>query len=260
MVTFSNSKQISDGVAKNVADPLFLGGGIETDRQLLDPFVTGFAIYKWIKFPKWVAESTQFTTVDNCTTYLEKNFRELTGINSFELQTGASQNGFTNREHMYVTGSQLNQGFNMKFKEFTGNPTSQIFTSWATGIRDPRSGVATYPKIANLPYAAENHTGKLLYMVLKPSAGVDASIDPDIIQFATFVTNIVPLKAPMDHFNFTAGSNDLPEIDMNFTGDFHYGAKVMEAAAQVYNAIKDRIVSSDELNYDFSGNGTVTRA
>jgi hypothetical protein len=260
MITFAHSKQIADSVANNVSDSLFLGGGLETDKQLLDPFVTGFALYKWIVFPKWVAENTQFTTVDNCTTYLEKTFREFSGISSFEISTGATQAGFTNREHMYITGSQLNQGFNMKFKEFSGSPTGQIFTTWATGIRDPRTGVATYPRLANVPYSAANHTGKLIYMVLKPSAGTATTIDPDMIEFATYITNIVPLKAPFDHFNYTAGSNDIPEIDMPFTGDFHYGADVIKAATAVYEAMKDRIVSSDQLTYDFSSNGSVSKA
>lgn len=260
MVTFATSKQIADNVANNVSDDLFLGGGLETDKQLLDPFVTGYALYKWIQFPKWVAENTQFSTVDNATTFLEKNFRELSGLSSFELQTGSTQNGFTNREHLYITSATIGQGFSLKFKEFAGSPTGQIFTTWTTGIRDPRTGVATYPRIANIPYAAANHTGKLLYMVLKPSAGTSTTIDPDVVQFACYITNVVPLKAPMDHFNFTAGSNDFVDIDIPCTGDIHLGGNVMEAALAVYEKMKDRIVNSNDIQYDFSGNGLVTKA
>lgn len=210
--------------AGSPADSNYYKGWFNTIEQPVDPLLTGFAFILWLRVPTWLNGDR----VDAFQMLTQKNLRAFDLPSDIELQTAGSQAGFSTEETNYANGITKSQGFTMTHKEYSGSPIRQAYTTWVTGIRDPKTGVATYPLISGLPYAAKNHTGELLYIVTRPDATNVG--DASIIEFAAYFTNVMPTKAPITHFNFAAGTQDNPEIQQQFTGNMHVGATVMELA------------------------------
>jgi hypothetical protein len=200
-------------------------GWFNTVDKPVDPLVTGFAFIKWFGIPKWVTDP--FAGFAALT---EKNLRAFDLPGDIELQTGTTQAGFSQEETAYINGITKAQGFTMTHKEFSGSPVRHAYTHWVTGIRDPKTGVALYPKFGGVEYSMKNHSASLLYIMTRPDA--TNFENPQIIEFASFFTNVIPLKAPLSHLSYSAGTQDSPELQMNFTGNMHIGQSVMDFASQ----------------------------
>jgi len=117
--------------------------------------------------------------------------------------------------------------FTLKYQEHSGSPLTSIYNGWVSGIRDPKTGIATYPKEYGYPYHSSNHTGTLLYVVTRPDADNFAGNN---IEFAALFTRCMPTKIPLNHFNFESGSHDPTELDQEFKAYMHIGASVEEFA------------------------------
>jgi hypothetical protein len=202
-------------------DADFFKGSMDYKNLQWDPFVTGYSFIVWYKVPFWIEKTFGATSVRN---FMQKNFHSFSGISSIELQTGTQSHGFTGNESNFATTIQKgNTDFSIKMQEFSGSPVRNLFQFWVSGIRDPESGIATYPKLFNCDYAAKNHTGQLLYIVTRPDAN---NIGQKNIEFACFYDAVFPVSIPLDHMNYDKGSHDDTEIDINFKGVFHMSPEV----------------------------------
>lgn len=218
----------------------FFNGAQQTLTEIsYDPLLTGYAFIKWFGIPSWVTENIEA----NFANLTEKNFRSFGGLDDMTMETIGMMAGFSKNETHYASAlSNKPMEFTLKHKEFSGSPVTKAYTGWVSGIRDPRTNTATYPVKYGIPYAAKNHTASLLYVMTKPSIGDTAD---NIIEFATYVTNVQPKKIILGAYNFEAGSHDSPEVEMSFTGVFHFGAKV-EAFAKTKLADIYDIVDEDD--------------
>jgi hypothetical protein len=222
---------VSDKILTNSGNPAtkynetpmqdeYYRGWFNTIEQYNDPLVTGYAYIKWFHLPKWV--TAEFPAIAQLT---EKNLRAFSLPGDIELGMGTTQAGFSTEEFSYVNGITKPAGFQITHKEFSGSPIRKAYTHWVTGIRDPKTGVALYPLAdPSLEYCAANHTAELLYVVTRPDATNFAN--NKIIEFAAYFTNVMPTRAHLAHFNFTAGTQDNPELEQSFTGNMHIGATV----------------------------------
>lgn len=201
----------------------FFTGGMNTQTLDFDPLVTGYAFIKWIKIPAWIR--------DMCPGFAamtEKNFKSFEGIDDIELQVGEYEQSFNNNQYPFATTiSKNNTDFTLKHQEFSGNPIKNMYQYWITGIRDPRTDIATYPALFGCEYAAKNHTGELIYIMTRPDVN---NVDHHNIEFAAYYTNVFPTKIPLAHLNYTQGTHDSPEIDISFRGTMHLGPKIDEFA------------------------------
>jgi hypothetical protein len=238
----SGSEKIYQEAASREAN--FFNGGTNDDAQFYDPLVTGYALIIFTRFPVWVEKE-----YPNCKTLLQKNFRGFDGLQDIDLNTNGSQEGYSQNEyHVALNMSAKPNTFNLKHLEYSGSPIANLYTHWVTGIRDPRTGIATYPKKYDLEYAAKNHTCELMYIVLRPDAD---NKDKDIIEFACYWTNAMPKRIPMGHWNYAKGqqTSDI-EIDMPFSGVFHRSPKVDEAAVALFRQGAHGYDFLEENNYD----------
>jgi hypothetical protein len=213
-------------------NPDYYRGWFNTVQQHVDPLITGYAFVKWYDLPTWVTDfNSQFTNLT------EKNLRAFDLPGDIEINKISSQAGFSTEETEFAGSIGKPTGFQMTHKEFSGSPIRHAYSHWVSGIRDPKTGVATYPLFSGLEYAAVNHTGSLLYVMTRPDA---TNFDnAAIIEFAAYFTNVMPTKIPLGHLNFSAGSNDAQEIQMSFTGMMHFGQSVTAfAAAEMQTTIK----------------------
>ena len=240
-----NSNEGIMQVDKNFgSDKGFFQGQFQSDTIVRDPLVSGFAFIKWLNVPEWVTK--EYGAFKAMT---EKNLRAFSGINDIEMNTFAIQEGFTGSENMFAGGAQMFQGFSMTHREYSGSPVRNAYTHWVTGVRDPVTGIATYPKKYQKEYSAANHTGELLYVMTRPD--VDNTGNAKVIEFACLYTMVMPTKVPLGHLNFTAGSNDGAEIEMSFVGVPHIGKAVNDLAiAQLKSSERYEFMNAGDFKYE----------
>lgn len=202
-------------------------GHANLQKLNFDPLITGFAFIRWIHLPTWVTDEYK-----NFATMTQKNFKAFSGISDMTLQTQSYMNSFNGNEYL-VNGTiqKENNTFSITHQEFSGSPMKNMYAYWISGISDPRTGIATYARTANMEYGAKNHTGELMYIVTRPDANnVD---NKHHIEFAAYYTNVMPLTIPLSHFEFTEGSHDIPEVQINFAGTMNLSPAVDNMANEI---------------------------
>ena len=140
----------------NIASkPSFFNGALNTLELDYDPLITGYSLMKWMVLPVWIVKV--FPSFASMT---EKGLKEFGGISDITLETVGITHGFNANEYHVATGiKKENTEFTNKYQEFSGSPMGNMFKYWVTGIKDPEVGIATYPYIHGMDYAAKNHTG-----------------------------------------------------------------------------------------------------
>ena len=224
-------------VVNNLNGSFFTGVDDQVNLYL-DPIVTGYAFIYWVDLPDWFKEDADLKYFKQLS---EKNFRSFQGINSIELNTAQLQTGFAGHEINAVTGiSRQNTEFQIGHKEFSGSPMTKMYQKWISMIRDPRTGVALYPKLYNVEYGARNHSGQLLYIMTRPDA---TNAGKNVVEYACFYSNVVPTNVPLDSlYNFEIGSQDSPQIEITFKGFPEIGPNVNAYAEKI---LKEKIMSKN---------------
>lgn len=222
----------------NRADNNFFTGGLDllnSGLQQFDPLVTGYAFIFWVHLPEWVNGPKAPNFCQNFKALTEKNFKSLQGISDIEIDTQAYQYGFANNEYNVAAGvTKANTEITLKHQEFSGSPIKNIYQYWASGIRDPETGIATYPIDHGIDYAAANHTGELLYIVTRPDAN-SRTLHSDInnLEFAAYFTNVFPTRIPLAHFNYDQGDKSVVEIEIPLKCNMHISPQVDAYALEV---------------------------
>ena len=224
-------------VVNNLNGSFFTGVDDQVNLYL-DPIVTGYAFIYWVDLPNWFEKDADLKYFKQLS---EKNFRSFQGINSIELNTAQLQTGFAGHEINAVTGiSRQNPEFQIGHKEFSGSRMTKMYQKWLSMIRDPRTGVALYPKLYNVEYGARNHSGQLLYIMTRPDA---TNAGKNVVEYACFYSNVVPTNVPLDSlYNFEIGSQDSPQIEITFKGFPEIGPNVNAYAEKI---LKEKIMSKN---------------
>lgn len=214
---FDNSIASNDG---------FFKGSPNFQTLEFDPLITGYAFIIWTKLPAWVEE--EFPGFKDMT---QKNFKAFSGLSDIELAAGEVQYGFTGNAYSVATNiTKGNTEFTLRHNEFSGSPIKNMYQLWVSGIRDPESGIATYPKKYGVEYAAKNHTGELMYIMTRPDAN---NVDKSNVEFAAYYTGVFPTRIPLGHLNFEEGSHDAQSIEIPFKANLHLSPKVDEHAQEL---------------------------
>lgn len=210
------------------SDKSFYNGTLNFKQLDYDPLVTGYAVIIWDELPSWVtAEYPDFAALS------QKNFLAFSGIEDFQIETQDYQYGFNNNSYNTAVGiTKNNTEFTITHKEFSGNPIKNMYQHWVTNIFDPETGISPYGRIYNLDFKAQNHTGSLMYIVLRPDVN---NIEKKNIEFAAYFTKVFPKKVPLSHFEFQQGNRDHVQIEIPFSGVMHLSAKVDEYAKLLLN-------------------------
>jgi hypothetical protein len=221
---------------------MFFTGVDDEVNKFLDPIVTGYAFIYWVSLPSWFEDDDDLKYFKNMT---QRNFRSFSGVGGLELGTAQLNTGFANNEINVVTGiTRGNTEFTIGHKEFSGSPMTKMYNKWISLIRDPRTGIATYPKLFDVEYGARNHSGQLLYIVTRPDV---TNVGHNNVEYAAFYSNVVPTNVPLDTlYNFEIGSQDSPTIEINFKGFPEIGPAVTEYAKKI---LAEKIMATDGDSY-----------
>lgn len=241
-----NNREINalDSVVNNVNGSFFTG--VEDQINLyLDPIVTGYAFIYWVDLPSWFNDDPDLKYFKAMT---EKNFRNFAGISAIDLQTGSLTTGFAGNDISFATGIQRNNtDFSIQHKEYSGSPMRKMYQKWVSMIRDPRTGLAVYPKLYNVEYGARNHSGQLLYIMTRPDA---TNVSRNVVEYAAFYSNVIPTNIPLDTlYNFDLGTQDSPTIDIQFKGFPEIGPNVDAFASRI---LREKIMTRSSDSADAS--------
>lgn len=203
----------------------FYNGTLNFKQLDYDPLVTGYAVIIWDQLPTWVEEE-----YPGFRSFSQKNFLALTGIEDMQIETQEWNYGFNNNAYNTAVGiTKNNTEFTITHKEFSGNPVKNMYQHWATNIFDPETGISPYGRKYGLEFKSINHTGSLLYIVLRPDVN---NVDMRNIEFAAYFTNVFPKKVPYSHFEFQQGTRDHVQIEIPFSGVMHVSAAVDNYAVE----------------------------
>lgn len=229
-------------IAKNKS---FFTGHVNDQALEFDPLVTGYSFILWTKVPVWLER--EFPGFRAMT---QKNFTAFDGLEDMEMQVVDYMHSFNENTHQ-VAGelTRNNQEFGINHKEYSGSPIGNMYKHWVSSIRDPRTGIATYPKAYNMEYGAKNHTGELLYITTRPDVN---NVEHKNIEFAAYYTNVMPTRIQLSHFNFNLGDHDTVDYEQRFTGTMNIGAHVDNFAAEklreTYNFVAQGMFDPENAN------------
>lgn len=228
------------------ADPMndnFFTGSLQTGANSFDPYVSGYAFIFWLKTPKWILNGDSFKK------FSQKNFKSFQGLSNIDLETEGLKMGFTGNETHYTKSiGNKPAEFTLKYQEHSGSPHTATYNHWVSGIRDPRTGIATYPKEFGLEYHSSNHTGTLLYVVTRPDAN---NFEGKNIEFAALWTHVQPKRINLEHFQYEQGSHDVSDLDQPFSGYMSFGPKVTDfAAGYVSGSNKYQFLTESDFNIE----------
>lgn len=217
--------------------------GVDDEVNLfLDPYVSGYAFIYWLSLPSWFEKDDDLKYFKELT---QKNFRSFQGVNSIELNSLTHQTGFAGNEVNIVGDIQKNNtDFTISHKEFSGGVMRKMYQKWISYMRDPRTGIALYPKLFDVDYGARNHTGKLMYIVTRPDV---TNTNKEIVEYAAMYSNVFPTNIPLDTlYNWELGNQDSPTIDINFKGFCEIGPDVEAYAKKI---LTERIMDQNGDSY-----------
>jgi hypothetical protein len=247
-IIFPENLTDSNGTAFNPLDSL--GGvnsiftGVDDMVNLnLNPYVTGYSFIYWVDLPAWFNKDPDLKYYKEMS---QKNFKNFSGVDNITLNTVDQQvGGFTGAPAAFAGNIEKgNTEFSINHKEYSGGVMRKMYQKWISYIRDPRTGIALYPKLFNVDYTAKNHTGQLLYIVTRPDV---TNTSKNIVEYAAFYSNVMPTNIPYDAlYNYEMGSQESPEITISFKGFMENGPDVEAYAKQV---LAQKIMSPEGDSY-----------
>lgn len=212
-----------EGSLKRGANEDFWHGSTTGHSTPADPLVNGYAFIRWVKLPTWVREE-----YEDFSALFEKNFKSFGGLENFTLENGEMGSGFSQNNADFATsiGAKPKQ-FTIAHNEFSGSPMRSAYAHWVSGIRDPETNVATYPKDYGIEYSDSNHTGEFVYIMTRPDAD---NVEANILEFAAYFTHVKPTVIPNDFYNYQTGTHELGEFEQPFSARMHVSSTVDEYA------------------------------
>lgn len=222
-----------------VKGPNYFTGIDDLVNLNFEPYVGGYAFIYWLQLPSWFKDDPDLEFFKNFT---EKNFNSFNGIEDIDMQTVEHITGFAGNQMAFAGDIQLgNTGFSIQHKEYSGGPVRKMYQKWISYIRDYRAGHSTYSKKFNVEYGARNHTGQLLYIVVRPSF---TATQFSQVEYAALYTNVLPTNIPLSElYNFDRGSQESPLVNINFRAYVEIGPDVEAFAEKI---LREHILHSDE--------------
>jgi len=218
----------------------------------VEPLISGYAFVKWLKVPQWVtAQHPYFTQLT------EKNLVSFKGNEDITLEDVKLTQGFSKTETSFAGGvGAVTSTFTMSHNEYSGSPVAKAYGYWVGGVRDPRTNIAVYPSFFNNDkkgkYGVKYHTGILLYAKTRPDFNVmnftPDGLDPEVIEYASLYTNVMPTKILTSHQDFEAGTNDKAgPLEMEFLCKKVLGDSANKLALALLSGVDQYVHMNDAL-------------
>ena len=192
--------------------------GVDVTSQNLDqmnPFIRGYARLFMYKKPYFMEKAFPDLT-NRFKSYIETGFRSVNGIGDIQVDFTTFEGGYTGQKFETVQiATDQTDTVTIGLYEMSGSPCTEFLTTWITGVRDPRTGVAHYhgnvmgpmdDATEKIPYGEKNHTAEFIYFVTDPTG--------KFIEYACLLAHCFPEKVDRDQYNYDTNSHDATEIEV----------------------------------------------
>ena len=206
--------------------------GIDVTQQNLqgfDPYIQGTSRIFMYTPPFFMTEgfpeqSRVFKSI------IETGYTRVDGISDLTVDFVEFEGGFAGQKFANVSlVHDDTDTITITVYEQSGSPVREFLDTWVTGVRDPRSGVATYhgvmllhgetyPEatvvnaaggtVAKVPYGEKYHTAEFVYYDLEPTM--------QYLEYACMLAHCFPTKVPKSHLNYEHGVRDNVSFDIEF--------------------------------------------
>lgn len=192
--------------------------GVDVTSQNLDqmnPFVRGYARLFMYKKPYFMEKAFPDLT-NRFKSYIETGFRSVSGIGDINVDFTTFEGGYTGQkfETPQIATDQTDT-ITIGLYEMSGSPVTEFLTTWITGVRDPRTGIAHYhgnvmgpldDATDKIAYGEKNHTAEFIYFVTDPTG--------KFIEYACLLAHCFPETVNRDQYNYETNSHDATEIEV----------------------------------------------
>lgn len=223
--------------------------GVDVTYQNLDsftPYIKGYSRIFIYRSPRFM--ELFFSDLNKrFKSYLETGYRTISGIQDISADFVDFDGGFAAQKFSNMTIARDDtESISINVYEMAGSPVREYLTTWLTGIRDPRSGVAHYHGHVSTPvhpadnvqyidYAEKNHSMELIYYVTDPTA--------KRIEYACLLAHATPTKVPKDHLNYENGSHENAEMEIEL--------RCTKYESRYINDIAAFFLAADTIKYDY---------
>lgn len=224
-------------VTKSFAQHDMFRGIIRLDDEHIHqytPFVNGYGVFYWVKGPNFMTAADEAMWM-RYKHYTEKGSTSFEGIQDAQIETAGMMGGIAGNEFQVATNAKEDfNNFTIKVHELQGSMIREIMDYWLTGIRDPKSGYAHYHGQARtMEYHMRNHTAELIYIQTDPTGLAKG------LEYAAYVTNIIPTKVPKAHLNLNHGDHSISQFDLEFTGIKYESRRINQVARNILAAAEN---------------------
>lgn len=192
--------------------------GVDVTSQNLDqmnPFIRGYARLFMFKKPYFMEKAFPDLT-NRFKSYIETGFRSVNGIGDIQVDFTTFEGGYTGQKFETVQiATDQTDTITIGLYEMSGSPCTEFLTTWITGVRDPRTGIAHYhgnvmgpldDATEKIKYGEKNHTAEFVYLVTDPTG--------KFIEYACLLAHCFPEKVDRDQYNYDTNSHDATEIEV----------------------------------------------
>ena len=192
--------------------------GVDVTSQNLDqmnPFIRGYARLFMYKKPYFMEKAFPDLT-NRFKSYIETGFRSVNGIGDIQVDFTTFEGGYTGQKFETVQiATDQTDTITIGLYEMSGSPCTEFLTTWITGVRDPRTGIAHYhgnvmgpmdDATEKIRYGEKNHTAEFVYFVTDPTG--------KFIEYACMLAHCFPEKVDRDQYNYDTSSHDATEIEV----------------------------------------------
>lgn len=192
--------------------------GVDVTSQNLDqmnPYQRGYARLFMYKKPYFMEKCFPDLT-NRFKSYIETGFRSVNGIGDIQVDFTTYEGGYTGQKFETVQiATDQTDTITIGLYEMSGSPCTEFLTTWITGTRDPRTGIAHYhgnvmgpldDATDKIAYGEKNHTAEFVYFVTDATG--------KFIEYACLLAHCFPEKVDRDQYNYDTNSHDATEIEV----------------------------------------------
>lgn len=247
------TKSIQTGINQYTNEQLgqysmFVGGLNATNSALAqwDPQKTGYGRLFMIHKPTFMTQcmSSELNTFKHILEYGNTN---ISGLNDITMNFNSLTGGYTGKSFEIPSYAQDDtNSITVTCYELSGSPIRSVIYSWLNGISDFNHGLAHYNGV-NLPVKQSNHSAEFVYLTTD-SSGKN-------IEYACLLTNCVPKNVKLDQYNYSSGTHDLVEYQIEFTCNRYHSLQINKLAADL---LKTYSIMYNSLNFHSGYNSSTT--
>lgn len=261
---------IQTGIKRHTNDDLtkyalFMGGLNVTHDVLVnyDPLKTGYGRLFMIRKPVFL-DNTIPDRLKKFKHILEYGNTAISGINDVTVNFAQITGGYVGKSFEIPThAADDTNEFTVTCYEFSGSPIRETIHTWINGTTDLLTGLAHYngDSIAKLQ---SNQTAEFIYVATDNTG--------ESVEYACLFANCFPKNIKNDQFNYTSGTHELVEYQIQFTCTKYESMQINKVAKSLlsrykllanslnfYSGIKsnDNTTLGDGIGYDIA-TGTMT--